>query len=205
MATQTTESTENTTINRTTEKARDAAHRAEEKATEMGKQAAQMAESKVEQRKSRVADGMHTFGEALRLGAQELRQRGQTKDTDYVERLANQAEHFSETLQQKGAREMAHEVENFARHNQALFLGGALALGVAGARFLKSTPHDDGMRRSGYEGPSDGYSMGGNPIDQEDTVNRPSAVGYAAQPSRPSQSRYDGQSWDGQSNRPPNA
>ncbi len=147
------------TTERTAEKAeqagaktRETAHqgeqKAKQKASEMGKQAAEMAESQIESRKNRVADGVHTFGEALRLGAQELRQRGQTKDTEYVERLARQAEHVSETLEKKGTRQMAREVEQFARNNQAVFLSGALALGIAGARFLKSSPSDD-MQRMG--------------------------------------------------------
>lgn len=160
------------------QKASETAEKAKQKVNEVGHEAARMAESKMEGRKNRVAEGVHTVGEALRLGAQELRQRGQTDDTEYVDRLASQADRVSELLQQRDTRTMARDVEDFARHNQALFLGGALALGVMGARFLKSSPQHD--QQDSRDDGRDPRRLRERTFEPEfDAVGRPEAPGYA--------------------------
>jgi hypothetical protein len=155
-----------------------AAEKAQQKASEFGQQAAQMAASQADGRKNRVAEGVHAVGQALRLGAEDLRQRGQTQDTEYVERLAGQVERVSGYLERKNTREMMREVEHFARQNQALFMGGALALGVVGARFLKSSPQSE-MEKARAEGFGTRAMTERTPEPEHDAVGRPEAPGYA--------------------------
>jgi hypothetical protein len=61
-------------------------------------------------------------------------------------------ERWADYVQNTDAREMANRVESFARREPGLFLGGAFALGLVGARFLKSS-----RRERGYE--QDSYAM----------------------------------------------
>jgi hypothetical protein len=64
---------------------------------------------------------------------------------DLAEKAANRVERWADYVQNTDSREMANRVENFARREPGLFLGGAFALGLLGARFLKSS------RREGNE------------------------------------------------------
>jgi hypothetical protein len=151
--------------------------KAEEAASALGQQAGQMAQAQVERRKHRVAEGVHTVGEALRLGAQQLRQRGEPKDTQYVERLAGQVDRVSGFLERGNTREMARDVEHFARQNQALFLSGTFALGLLGARFLKSSPTEE-VRKIQEEGWTLREQTARVPEPEHDAVGRPKAPGY---------------------------
>lgn len=93
-----------------------------------------------------VADGIRQMGESLRGGEQK------TPIADvaakYGDSLANQVEQVSNYLEKKDLRELVRDIEVFARRNPAVFIGGAFALGVAAARFLKSSnPNQALMRR----------------------------------------------------------
>lgn len=150
---------------------------AQQAASALGQQAAQAAQAQAERGKHRIAEGVHTFGEALRLGAEELRQRGQTQNTQYVEQLAGRVESVSSYLERKNTREMVAEVEGFARQNQALFLGGAFALGVLGARFLKSSSTPEHLQEV-EEGWSTRELTDRVDEPEHDAVGRPTAPGY---------------------------
>src|SRR5215217_3478282 len=67
----------------------------------------------------------------------------QQKASEYAEqgreKAAEQAERLSGYLSERDANELLREVEDFARNRPAVFLGGAFAIGIAAARFLKSS------------------------------------------------------------------
>ena len=55
--------------------------------------------------------------------------------------------------------DIVREAEAFARRQPAVFIGGALALGLLASRFLKAAPpRDQGRRGSFYQGAYAGYS-----------------------------------------------
>lgn len=96
---------------------------------------------------SSVADGIRQMGDNLRGGEQ-----SQTPiaglTAKYGDSLANQVEQVSNYLEKKDLRDLVRDVEVFARRNPAIFIGGAFALGIAAARFLKSgNPNQALMRR----------------------------------------------------------
>lgn len=84
---------------------------------------------------SSVADNIRQMGENLR-GEEEIPVAAIT--AKYGDSLAKQVEQVSNYLETKDVREMLKDVEGFARRNPAVFLGGAFALGLLLARFLKS-------------------------------------------------------------------
>lgn len=174
-----------------TAQAREAAQEARQKAGELGDQAQQKASeaagqlaqkaqeagrAQAEQRKHQLAEEVSTFARALRLGADELRQR-EGRDPKNVERLAEQVETFSSSIDRKNTREILTELEGFARQNQALFLGGAFAIGLMGARFLKSSSTPEHLQEV-----EDGWSTGDltNRVNEpeHDAIGRPGAPGY---------------------------
>lgn len=92
----------------------------------------------------------------------------------YVERAANRVEQLADYVQNTSPGEMTDRVEQFARREPALFLGGAFAVGFLGARFLKSSRRDQERERwqgagAAYPGASrqreaysGGYGVGAN-------------------------------------------
>lgn len=93
-----------------------------------------------------VADSIRQMGENLRGGEQQTPIAGFT--AKYGDSLATQVEQVSNYLEKKDLREVVKDVETFARRNPAVFIGGAFALGIVAARFLKSgNPNQALMRR----------------------------------------------------------
>ncbi|HEX5964847.1 MAG TPA: hypothetical protein VFY51_02910 [Pyrinomonadaceae bacterium] len=58
---------------------------------------------------------------------------------EYGRKAADGLERFTNYLRQNDAKALVHEIEKFGRRQPALLLGGAFLLGLAGARFLKSS------------------------------------------------------------------
>jgi hypothetical protein len=106
--------------------------------------------------KDRATDGIGSVAQVVRDTTQHLRERQHETVAGYVEQAADQLERFSQTLKNKDVRDLVEDAQRLARRQPALFVGGAFALGLAGARFLKSSPrherydYDTGDTNSGY-------------------------------------------------------
>lgn len=112
-------------------------------------QAGELATRGGEQVKSQLANQKHEASQrltpvqvALRETAQQLRKQGQAPIAQYADRTSDQVERFSGYLRETEVDEMVEEARGFARNRTGLFLGGALALGFLGARFLKSSSQE---------------------------------------------------------------
>lgn len=127
------------------EKGSHIAEEGREKAHEIGDRAQDMARSRAEEQKERVTNGMRTFADALRRGCDDL-STDQNQYRPLLNSAADRVEGVSRYLEQHDVDDLTNEVRRFAREHTPLFIGGAFALGFAGARFLKSSPeraHDD--------------------------------------------------------------
>jgi hypothetical protein len=98
--------------------------------------------------KDRATDGLGSVSQAVRQSTKHLRDNKQDAIAQYVEKAADQIDRFSTQLKNRDVNELVNEVQRFARRQPALFVGSAFAIGVIGARFLKSSADDN--RRS-YE------------------------------------------------------
>lgn len=89
--------------------------------------------------KDRATDGLGTIAQAVRRSTQELR--GDRHDTlaEYVEQAADQLERLSTHLKNKDVSELFHDAQRLARRRPVAFIGSAFAVGLLGARFLKSS------------------------------------------------------------------
>ncbi len=72
----------------------------------------------------------------------------------FMRGAADQVESFAGSVKDRSPQEMLGEVQDFARRQPALFFGGAMVLGFALLRFLKSTPPSGSSRE--YRGPYQG-------------------------------------------------
>ena len=74
--------------------------------------------------------------------------------------VADQADRTAQFLNETDAREMISKVEDAARRQPLLFLGGAFVLGVATARFFKAAGQGN-ARQGGMKSPPSAYQATG--------------------------------------------
>ncbi|MGI8640314.1 MAG: hypothetical protein ACR2MG_10165 [Pyrinomonadaceae bacterium] len=119
--------------------------------------ATEKATSKIGEQKANLAQGLSSVADNIRQMGGSLRGAEQPHGiaevtAKYSDTLADKVEQFSGYLDKKDLSEMKSDIEDFAHRNPALFLGGAFALGILAARFLKSGNSNQAlMRRPRYE------------------------------------------------------
>jgi hypothetical protein len=110
-------------------------------------QARDRASSSLGESKSQIADQFGTVADALRRTTEHLRSENQQRIAGLTETVARQVDQLANYLRNKDARAMKQDLANLARRQPALVLGGALVLGLIGARFLKSSERGRERRR----------------------------------------------------------
>lgn len=122
----------------------------------------QQASTRFSGEKDRAIQGLTSLVEAVRQTGQQLRDKDQAGIATYIDSAADQAARFSEQLGNKDLSELVDDVQRFAHRRPALFLGISFGLGVAAARFLKSSrPQAQGTRASGSEFGRSNFGAGG--------------------------------------------
>lgn len=110
------------------------------------------ASSQVAAQQVRAADGLGTVADALRKAGNELRSHNEGL-ASYADMAVDEIEHISSRIRDKSPGEYVTDLERFARSRPAAFVGGTFLLGLALARFLKSTqPRRPGYAQGGYQG-----------------------------------------------------
>ena len=112
-------------------------------------QVQQQAGSRIDRRKDEAASEIEKVAGAVRQLGQGLGEQEQGPlvqyAAEYGRKAADGLERFTNYLRQTDTKTLVTELENFARRQPAIVVGGAFLLGLAGARFLKSsmpaTPH----------------------------------------------------------------
>jgi hypothetical protein len=109
--------------------------------------ATDQAAKKLDEQKSTLSGGLSAVADSVRQVGSNL----ESSRTDsglaeaaakYTSSAAGVIEDVADYFERKGVREMARDLEGFARRNPAIFLGAAFGLGFLAARFLKSTSPD---------------------------------------------------------------
>ena len=107
----------------------------------------QQASTRVNEQKVRAAEGLGSVASAIRQASEHLRNENQTLAT-YADKAVDQIQQFADRMRDKDPAEMVRDAERFARRNPTAFIGGAFVLGLALARFLKSSGEGDYGERS---------------------------------------------------------
>ena len=92
--------------------------------------------------KDKATEGLGTVASAVRESTQNLRNQQHDVAARYVEQAADHIERVAARLREKDATELLKDVQQLARRRPALFVGAAFAVGLLGARFLKSSAPD---------------------------------------------------------------
>ena len=103
----------------------------------------EQATAQLDSQKTKATDGLGTVAEAVRHTTRHLREGQHDTVARYAEQAADQIERFSQGLRDKDIGQLMNDAQQLARRQPALFVGGAFALGLLGARFLKSSAPDD--------------------------------------------------------------
>ena len=82
---------------------------------------------------------LSSVASTLLSSSSQLKDEQQNLAGEYVEKAAEQIDRLAHYIQNADPGEVADNVEQFARRRPAVFIGAAFALGVIGARFLKSS------------------------------------------------------------------
>lgn len=136
-----------------TKAAKDVYNQAKDSAGKVYNIAAEKASSKIDEQKTNLAQGIASVADTIRglgdnLGGTEEPNTVTDAAAKYSGTIADKVEQFSDYLDKKDLREVMRDVEDFAHRQPLLFLGGAFALGVLAARFLKSSnPNQTRARR----------------------------------------------------------
>jgi hypothetical protein len=165
--------------NQTKDTAGQVVDQAKDTAGQVAEQAKQQATSQLESQKERTVDTLMTVAQALHQTGQHLHEQEQTAVGGYVEQAAERVETLTNYLRTRDVPSLLAETQDLARRNPGLFLGGAVALGFIGARFLKSS----GQRAITQSSTNASYSpMLGYSTPRPTQTRTPFAGGTAAPP-----------------------
>lgn len=111
---------------------------------------------KLDEQKSSLTGGLTTVADSVRQVGENL---GSAKTDSglaeaaakYTNTAAQKLEDVAGYFETRGVREMARDLEGFARRNPAVFFGAAFGLGLLAARFLKSSAPSYDTQGAGRE------------------------------------------------------
>ena len=136
-------------------------------------QARDRASSSLVESKAQIAGQFGGLADALRRTTEHLRSEDQQRIAGLTETVARQMDQVAAYLWNKDARAMRADLESLARRQPAFVLGGALVLGLIGARFLKSSQRDRRARGSQTYGREQRSGNGGyNALPEESEIQR---------------------------------
>ncbi len=128
----------------TRQRSQEMAQQGQQKASEYAEQGREQAKGQIATQKERASSELQGISRALRQTGDQLREQDQDSIGQYAEQAADQVGRLSDFLSEKDSEQLISEVEDFARHRPAIFLGAAFVVGAAAARFLKSSAGQTG-------------------------------------------------------------
>ncbi|MGE3178383.1 MAG: hypothetical protein AB7O32_13030 [Vicinamibacterales bacterium] len=139
------------------------------------------AAAELSSQKDRAFDGLGTVAQAVRQSTQQLRDQQHDTIAAYVEQAADQLDRIARQLREKDLGELMDDAQRLAQSQPAVFIGSAFALGLIGARFIKSS-----SRRAQSE------HRGGQPSRAYGEYRAPTATGPGASASAAGSSQRPG-------------
>ena len=111
-------------------------------AGQLASQAQEKARGAVEHGKQTATDTLGDFASAIRKAGDDLAQNDQSMAGRLVRQAADSLEHLSRSLENKRPSELVNTAREFGRRNPVAFAGGAVLLGIALGRFVRSSEPD---------------------------------------------------------------
>jgi hypothetical protein len=124
----------------------------QQQASKLVSTAREQATGQAASQKAQLASTLGVLAGALQQAGQQVREQQDGPVADYVDAAAGQIAHLSTMLEEQDFAQLLQTVKQVGQRQPGLFLAGAIALGFAGVRFLKSgseTSNGSGESRSG--------------------------------------------------------
>ena len=134
----------------------EAGQEATESVGRLAEKAGSMGIQRADQAREMTADGLEKLASTVRRVGTDM-ETEQPMIANVASTAAEQAERAAGFLRETDARELIHSVEDVARRQPLLFVGGAFLLGMAASRFIKAAGGTDGETGRGY---GSGYRSG---------------------------------------------
>jgi len=119
--------------------AKDGAAKLGDTARQVGDTAMEKVDGVVSERRSMSADYISSIAQATEQAAQAF-EKDLPQAANFIRQASDHIWNAADTVREGDAREMVRKVQDFARTQPTLFFGGAVILGFAALRFLKSSP-----------------------------------------------------------------
>ena len=126
----------------------EAGQQAGQSASHLAERAADIGFRQADRGKDQAAEGITQVAESIRRVSLDM-EGSQPQIAEVAQTAAEQADRIATYLQQTDAREILHTVEDVARRQPLLFLGGAFLLGMAATRLVKAAGGSS-QQQSGY-------------------------------------------------------
>jgi len=118
-----------------------------ERVEPIAEQVKDQASAVAQQQMSSAAEGLDSAAGAVNAVGDRLRENNLGELSQYADMAAEQIEKLANWLRTTTPDEIAHDIEDFAKKQPAVFVAGALALGLIGVRFLRSTSQNTDEKR----------------------------------------------------------
>lgn len=120
-----------------TQPAQDLGQQVTEKAGDAIEKVSEQARQTAATQKDRLVGGLDATASAIRQTGVNVR-RQQPMVADYAEKAASRVDGVRDYLRQHEVEDLVSDVQDYARRNKAVFLGGTMLLGFMAARLVKS-------------------------------------------------------------------
>jgi hypothetical protein len=125
----------------------EAGKRTAETASDLAERATNTGIQQIDRGREQAADTLSQFASSMRRTATDMPEQPEIVQT-VTDALSEQTDRFANYLRETDARQMIHNVEDIARRQPLLFLGGAFVAGMLGARFIKVMTDGGGTQQS---------------------------------------------------------
>ena len=119
---------------------------AKERVQEVSKQAKsqtrEQLRSQINERSTQVGDQAATAAHAVRRASEQLRTEGNDRAANVIDAVADRGDRFGAYLRQADGDQILRDVEDFARKQPWLMVGGSAVVGFLASRFMKATSRD---------------------------------------------------------------
>jgi hypothetical protein len=122
----------------------------------VGQEVKERTQSAIAEGKGRITSGLDGIASTLGKTSEDLQSSELGQLAPYGERLQDWTQGLSDYLKTANAGDLLHDAESLARRQPVLFLGSAFVIGLAAARFLKSSS-TRGRAASHYPGGEASY------------------------------------------------
>lgn len=148
----------------------EAGQQATESVGVLAERASSLGFQQADQARTKAADGLEQVTESIRRVSMDM-EGEQPAIANVVSTAADQAERIAGYLRTTDARQILGTVEDMARRQPLIFLGGAFVLGLAASRFLKAAggPPSSGTGIAAQGGHQSGYGQQWTSADYQAT------------------------------------